>query len=195
MIRVFFFFVFLSLNLHHLCVLVMRRKIPPIALFFHFVILEKSLQLLYTPTQNVMKGIDMRNSQFLEVLLFDMKLNLAKSWLSSLEALICAEKFRLGGPQGVMYLTSCTRQGQAKTWVKPVWCVTWGKTKIKPQTKPFLMFGKYFQEVLSFSSSPLLSPQPQVIGAHKTPSSGVLSLFQVGFCAVAFPPVCRQRYP
>lgn len=98
------------------------------------------LSLCYI-AQNVMKGMDMsllsleKYSIFGRVFIWTyiMKLNIGKSCLSHLKTFIFTGKFRLGRPQKISGLTSCPRQGQAKTCVKPVRCVTcsWEKS---PQT-------------------------------------------------------------
>lgn len=93
----FFVVVFLSLNLHQLCVLVMRGKIPPTALFSHFVIPHRMLR-----RGQIRVCFPQRNTQFFEVFSFDMKLNIAKSYLSSFKTFTCTGKFRLGRPQEVI---------------------------------------------------------------------------------------------
>lgn len=55
----------------------------------------------------------------------------------------------------------------------------------KKPPNPLLMFDKASWKYFPFSSCPLPSPQLWCFA----------SVFKIGFCPVAFPPVCKQRYP
>lgn len=160
----FFVVVFLSLNLHQLCVLVMRGKIPPTALFSHFVIPHRMLR-----RGQIRVCFPQRNTQFFEVFSFDMKLNIAKSYLSSFKTFTCTGKFRLGRPQEVIQsrLLHEARSGQnlCKT------CLVCDLQLEKNHPNPLLRFDTTFWKYFPFSASPLLSPQPRCFA----------SLFQVGF--------------
>lgn len=93
-----------------------------------------------------------------------MKHNVANSYLSSFKTFTCTGRFRLGRDhRGSSSLASCTRQGQTKTCVKPVWCVTCSWKKSKKTPNPLLMFDKTFWEYFPFSISPLLPPNSGVL--------------------------------
>lgn len=105
-----------------------------------------------------------------------MKLNIGKQCLSSFKTFTFTGKIRLGRPQEVIWSRLLHKARSGQNLCKPVRCVT---------PNPLLMFDKTFWKYFPFYSSPLPSPQLWCFA----------SLFQVGFCPVAFPPVCKQRYP
>lgn len=151
------------------------------------------LPLCYT-TQNVMKGIDMsllslEKYSIFKVFSFDMKLHIAKSCWSSFKAFTCAGKFRLGRPQEVIYCHLLHKARSGQNLCKTCLMCDLGKANRQKQTKnpAFLMFGTTFWKYFPLSSSPLLSPQLQVIGAYKTPNSGVLQSVSGRFLCCCFP--------
>lgn len=152
-------FVFLSLNLH-LCVVVMRRKISPIALFS---------QLYHTECYERDKydfAFIREILDFFEVFSFDMKHNIAKSYLSSFKTFTCMENSGWGDHRGSSSLASCTRQGQAKTCVKPVWCVNCNWEKKTKQTQTHYSCLTKLSGSISHSLAVLCSP----------PNSGVVHI-------------------
>lgn len=128
----------------------------------------KSLQLLYSLTllyHTECYERDRCEFAFLRELLnllkyFHLICNLIEQnhvW-AVLKPLPVQENSGWGDHRGWSSLISCTRQGQAKTCVKPVWCVTcsWKKNPQKPIPHVWQNFGKYFPSSSSALSSLLV---------------------------------------